>query len=563
MSRIRILPDEVVNKIAAGEVVERPASVLKELLENSLDAASTTVRITVRGAGVKTIRVEDDGEGMDREDLLLALERHSTSKLRGFADLAGVSTFGFRGEALPSIAAVSEMTITSRKASDLAAVRVETSGGIIKEVTETGSPPGTTVEVRKLFFNTPPRRKFLRSPATELSHIVQETLARALARPEVAFHLRDEDRVVFDFPPAAGLAERLSDAWGKDKAIPLLLLEGEDAGFSVSGFISSPETAVGYRKGLYIFVNRRPVSDRVIFSAVMDGCAARLSRGRYPTGVLFLEAAPGLVDFNVHPAKKEVKFACPLRVRELVKRATVSALLRSPPARSFYPVVERETIPKVGEDKEFTTVQAVLKLPSRGGESPEPLAPEERIVGQLRGTYLVVETAAGALVVDQHAAHERVLYEEFRRAMLSASAEKQVLLSPLTVELSPRAAAALAEMIPRLRSLGIEIEPFGRDVFAVTALPSILGSRPRQELVIDVLAGIEEWSGTPSDPREEVIKSLACREAVKARHSLSAPAGAVLWERLKRCGDPAICPHGRPVTLKLTWEEMERRFGRR
>lgn len=562
MSRVKILSDEVVNQIAAGEVVERPASVVKELLENALDAGARTVRVAVKGAGVKLIRVEDDGEGMSREDLLLALERHSTSKLEKASDLERVSTFGFRGEALPSIAAVSEMEITTRRPDELGGLRVTLSGGVIRELVETGAPPGTVVEVKRLFFNTPPRRKFLKSPATESGHIFRETAARALAYPEAAFSLREEDRDVFSLPLEAGLVERLAGLRGGDASAPFLSVSARSGGLAVSGLVSSPEDSVGYRGHLYLFVNRRPVSDRVIFSAVMKAFSVRLARGRYPSGAVFVEAEPGLVDFNVHPAKKEVKFSRPGKVHDLVKEAVESALRGVPPVRSFYPLSSPGGPPSAREPAPLSPAQSELELPSSDERPSRPLAPSDRILGQLRGSYLVVETAEGVLVVDQHAAHERILYEEFRRGLLDAPPDQQALLSPITVELDPVDAPELAARIPLLRSLGIELEPFGRNTFAVTSLPAFLGTRVRREIVADFLAGMGEWGDGP-EPREEAIKSLACREAVKARQNLSAPAGTALWERLRRCEDPSICPHGRPVSLKLGWEEIERRFGRR
>lgn len=563
MTRIRILPDEVINQIAAGEVVERPASVVKELLENALDAGAKTVRVIIAGAGVKLIRVEDDGEGMSREDLLLALERHSTSKLEKFSDLASVSTFGFRGEALPSIASVSRLKITTRKADELSGLRVETSGGAVRDVTEAGAPPGTTVEVKNLFFNALPRRKFLKTPGTETGHIIRETAARALAYPETAFRLIVEGKVVFDLPAAAGLAERLAGLWGRFRAESLAPISARRGAFAVSGLISPPDKSAANRRDLHIFVNRRPVTDRLIYSAVMQGYGVRLGRGRYPSGVVFLEAGTGMVDFNVHPAKKEVRFERPANVRELVREAVAAALKSSFVPRPFYPVSASVPVLSVGKEPDAPYHQPELELPAPGGGPPGRLERPDRILGQIRSSYLVVESRDGVLIVDQHAAHERVLYEEYHNALLGAVAETQALLSPITVELDPVRAARLADLIPKLSSLGIKVEPFGRDTFAVTELPSFLAGRLRREVVSEFLAGMEEQVLEAGDIREEALKALACREAVKARRNLAAPAGAALWESLSRCEDPSVCPHGRPITLKLGWEELERRFGRR
>ncbi len=568
MSRIKILPEAVINKIAAGEVVERPASVIKELVENALDAGAKTIKVSVKGGGLKSIRVEDDGCGMERDDLLLAFDRHSTSKLTTFSDLEEISTLGFRGEALPSIAGVSEMEVTTRPPGHLSAIRIVLRGGTIKDVGEVGAPEGTTVEVKRLFFNTPARRKFLKSPATEMGHVTAEVVSHALASPKVSFRLEKDGEALLEAPSAGGLAERLADLWGEETAKKMVPLKGRKEEVGLSGYISPPDRTETSRRGFYIFVNGRPVWDRMVFAAVREGYGPRLPHRRYPGGVIFLEMEGRGVDVNIHPTKREVRFVRPALVRGLVAGAVREALREARPIGSFYRPPPGDASSGVGESPEpYRAVQGEIDIfpgpPGGGEEESAPAASEFKIVGQVKESYVVVQFPDGIYIVDQHAAHERTLYEAFRKALEEGKAEVQPLLSPLPLDLGPRQAALLAERIPLLKRLGIEVEPFGGGSFIVTALPSLLTEPGREELVLEVIGDIGEWEKKAADPREEIIIRMACAAAVKARDRLAGIELERLIEELFECEDPTVCPHGRPTVLSLSWDDLEKRFGRK
>lgn len=580
MSRIRLLPEAVVNKIAAGEVVERPASVVKELVENSLDSGAKSIRVIVRGSGRRELRVEDDGSGMERDDLLLAFERHSTSKLRDFPDLEDLSTLGFRGEALPSIAGVSDLLITSRTADSPAAARLHIFGGTIKDLSEVGAPVGTVVEVRRLFFNTPARRKFLKTDRTELAHITARVIDHTLANPEVAFYYERDNEVVLDLPVSSSLKERLGDIWGVDTAGSLVPIQASGEEVSVSGFIMPPGLSATVRKGLSLFINRRPVQDRMLFGAVMEGYGAQLSGKRYATGVIFIEISGRSVDVNIHPAKREVRFSHPPLIRELVVRAVRDALKRDSAARMAYPIRPSAPVGRVGDsggpEPYLSSPPAERPLVFPFFSPGHPSAPETdksepdhlsaslyRILGQAAKRYVLVESSAGLIIIDQHAAHERIIYELFRRALLNEKMELQPLLAPINLDLDPRGAALLSAKIPIFREIGIEIEPFGSDSFIITTLPAILSGWNREELVLEVIDGPDDEGKKPADPREEIIIRMACLAAVKARTSLAPIELSRLVEELFDCEDPDHCPHGRPTMIVDSWAELEKRFGRR
>lgn len=571
MGRIRLLPEEVINKIAAGEVVDRPAAVVRELVENSLDAGSKRIDISVRGAGTREIRVADDGRGMERDDLILAFDRHSTSKLEKFADLDRISSMGFRGEALPSIAGVSRVRVTTRPPGALAASRIEIRGGAIRDVTEAGAPEGTEVEVRSLFYNTPARRKFLKTPRTELARITEEVTSHALANPGVAFSFRRDGEEVFALPAAAGLGERIGDLWGAEAAGALFPVRAADGELGVGGWLVKPDSAGRFRKGLTLIVNRRPIRDRMLAAAIGEGYGPRLSRGARPSGVIALELAGGSVDVNIHPAKREVRFSRPDRVRRLVSRAVEEGLRSLSGAGRFYPPPPPSSPGRVREAGVSPAAEPV-ELELFGGEAaspgPDPAGPEPSgpslyaLVGQAGNRYLVVESPRGVSLIDQHAAHERVLYERFRAALARDRVEVQPLLTPVNLELGPSRAARLAERTGLLAELGIEIEPFGGDSFIIRALPAILFDWNREELVLELISRLEE-GGETSDPREEIIIRLACLAAVKARRRLETPQLGRLVEELLACREPDCCPHGRPTMITLGWEELEKRFGRK
>ncbi len=570
MARIKLLPEEVINKIAAGEVVDRPASVVRELIENSLDAGATRIEVAVRGGGTREIRVIDDGCGMERDDLLLAFDRHSTSKLEKFSDLERIVSMGFRGEALPSIAGVSEVRVTTRPAEALSATRIEIRGGAIREVTEAGAPAGTEVEVKRLFFNTPARRKFLKTPRTETARITEEVISHGLANPAVAFSFQLDGEKVFTLPAVAGLRERIADLWGEEAAGKLIPVRGTEAGARLAGWVVDPDAAGLFRKGLTLVVNRRPIRDRMLAGAVREGYGHRLAGGGVPAGVIAIEVGAGEVDVNIHPAKREVRFSRPDLIRRLTVRAVEEGLNRRG-GEPFYRPAAGSTPGGVME------AAGTLPLPqdelelfpagrSPGGPEGEETVPAGRslhaLIGQAGNRYLLVESPRGVSLIDQHAAHERVLYERFREALSSARIEIQPLLTPVNLDLTPSRAARLEKEIAGLGELGIEIEPFGNDSFIIRALPAILFDWNREELVLELITRLEE--GRPAaDPREEIIIRLACLAAVKARQRLGTVELGRLVEELLACREPDRCPHGRPTMITLSWEELEKRFGRR
>ncbi len=570
MPRIRLLPEEVINKIAAGEVVDRPAAVVRELIENSLDAGAGRIEVAVRGGGTREIRVTDDGCGMERDDLILAFDRHSTSKLEKFSDLERISSMGFRGEALPSIAAVAEVRVTTRPPEALSAARIEIRGGAIRQVAEAGAPAGTEVEVKRLFFNTPARRKFLKSPRTEMARITEEVVSHALANPSVAFSFERDGEKVFSLPAVEGLKERLDDLWGREASGRLVAVGAGEGEVRIEGWIVEPSAAGLLRKGLTLIVNRRPIRDRLLFSAIREGYAHRLARGSFPAGVIALKISGNSVDVNIHPAKREVRFSRPDLVRGLMARAVAEGLSRQA-GEAFYRPAAGSTPPGsmagVGEPSAPLPVspgELELFFAGSGPAESGPAGPSSlhALIGQAGNRYLVVESPRGVSLIDQHAAHERVLYERFRAALPEGRIEVQPLLVPVNVELSPSRAARLAERIEVFGRLGIEIEPFGSDSFIIRALPAILFDWNREELVLELISQLE-GGRLPSDPREEIIIRLSCLAAVKARQRLDPGQLEKLVEELLACREPDRCPHGRPTMITFSWEELEKRCGRR
>jgi DNA mismatch repair protein MutL len=570
MPRIKLLPEEVINKIAAGEVVDRPAAVVRELVENSLDAGPTRIEVSVRGGGTREIRVVDDGCGMERDDLILAFDRHSTSKLEKFSDLERLSSLGFRGEALPSIAGVSEVRVTTRPEGTLSATQIEIRGGAIRQVAEAGAPAGTEVEVKRLFFNTPARRKFLKTPRTELARITEEVISHALANPRIAFSFKRDGEKVFTLPAAKGLQERIRDLWGEEAAARLVPVRAEEEEVAVAGWMVDPSAAGLLRKGLTLIVNRRPIRDRMLTAAVREGYGHRLIRGSVPAGVIALEVGGRAVDVNIHPAKREVRFSRPDLVRRLTIRAVSEGLSRRAGEPFYRPPVspgpagvkEPAGTPPASPD-ELELFPAGFASGRSVPESPGPAGPAlHALIGQAGNRYLVVESPRGVSLIDQHAAHERILYERFKGALPEGRIEVQPLLAPVNIELTPSRAARLAEQIETFSRLGIEIEPFGNDSFIIRALPAILFDWNREELVLDLISRLEEGR-TLSDPREEIIIRLSCLAAVKARQRLDSTQLGKLVEELLACREPDRCPHGRPTMITLSWQELEKRFGRR
>ncbi|MCX7887708.1 MAG: DNA mismatch repair endonuclease MutL, partial [Verrucomicrobiae bacterium] len=553
MSRIRLLPEHVVNQIAAGEVVERPASVVKELVENSLDADAHRITVAVKNGGRTAIVVTDDGWGMSRDDALLALERHATSKISRAEDLQEIRTLGFRGEALPSIAAVSRFTLTTRERGALSGTQIEVSAGRIVAVRDVGAAEGTVVEVRNLFFNLPARRKFLRSPATETAHVEHIVTLCALAHPSVAFRLTVDEREVFQLAPVGELLPRLRELYGAGFCEQLLPVESHGVA-TVRGFIGRPGVSRADRSQQLVFVNGRPVESRTINHALREAYHTVLMRGQFPVTFLFLELDPSLVDVNVHPTKREVRFRDEMAVRAAVTEAVRSAL--QPKAVAVKPL----PVSAAGANKPEATSGAILAAkptgqattPTAGGQEFSLLITELqtdegawRVIGVLGRLYVVVESPEGLVLVDQHAAHERVLFEKIMKQLADGCAPSQKLLLPQTLELEARDAAFLRTHLGTLQRLGIGISEFGQRTFLIDAVPPYFPLDNLLQTFRDIVDELRQTGEQIHARRlsEEKIATAVCRHAVKARDPLRGEELRALLEQLHRCDLPYTCPH--------------------
>jgi len=569
MGLIRILSEKVASQIAAGEVVERPASVVRELIDNSIDSGASRILIKIENGGRNLIRVADNGAGMDRDDLLLCAERHATSKINELSDLFSVRTLGFRGEAIPSIAAVSRMAITSRTPDQLAGFRLKLQGGKIKEIEETGAPLGTTVEVKDLFFNTPARKKFLRSAPTETDHIV-DTLSRiALPFTKLSFRLDDRDKILLSLPSVESDVSRLSALFGHEVAGSMIPMMKEIQGLRLSGYLSPPEWDRARGDHLFMYVNRRSVRERLLTHAVIEGYGSRLMKGRYPYAVIFIEIDPALVDVNVHPAKQEVRFHQNRLVHEAVKtvveeilRQQAAALFRVPSSASEGAM---ERVGRIEEPiGEYASTPAEVTI-SREPEPQVQLMIKESpvVLGQLKETYILCETKEGLLLVDQHAAHERRVFEKLKKSYDSATLECQPFLIPPTVEFSPSESRTILKKMEELSQLGITLEHFGGSTFMVRSVPNILVDVHWESFLREILPLLEEQGAVKGDQVVESLLSLmACHGAIRAGQRLSKEEMIALVEQLDEVEVPTNCPHGRPVFKRLSFYEIEKMFRR-
>ncbi|MEQ1851374.1 MAG: DNA mismatch repair endonuclease MutL [Chthoniobacteraceae bacterium] len=594
MSRIALLPEEVASQVAAGEVVERPASVVKELVENSLDAGATRVEVLIRRGGNSMIRVLDDGSGMDRDDALLCLERHATSKIRTGADLMAIHTLGFRGEALPSIASVSRFRLTTREHGALAGTEVLVNGGRLETVRDSGEPEGTQIEVRSLFYNLPARRKFLRTEQTEASHVEHVLQLQAIGHPRVGFVFVSDERIVHQLPVGQTLRERLRDLFGAPLAGELLEVpEGEIAGIRVSGFIGRAGVSRSTRQQQIIFLNGRPIENQTVSHALREGYHTALMKGQHPVTFLFIEMDPAAVDVNVHPAKREVRFRDPAHLREVIVQVIRQVLESdrgswtktfSPPAASA-PGPDL-TMPLIPVAEQVTLRRDWAQLPSQpatpaappdipGEAQPQPPAPsipqqprpqqDFKIIGILGRLYILMENASGLVLVDQHAAHERILFEEMRGRMEGQGVPTQRLLLPITLQVVPKDADWIQCNLDALARTGIVIEPFGTGTFKIDALPQFLAASDPPQLLRDIIDELRETSLQSSKLRlgEDMIAKTVCRHAVKANDVLREPECVRLIQDLLACELPYCCPHGRPTMIQLSYAELEKKFGRK
>ena len=545
MNIIHVLPPQVAASIAAGEVVERPASVVKELVENALDAGAAAISVEIAGGGLSLVRVSDNGCGMSRADAPQALERFSTSKIRTLADLGAIRTLGFRGEALAAIAAVARLTILTRTAAELEGTLVTASAGQVT-VEPAASPAGCSVAASDLFHNVPARRKFLKSPLRE-AELCQETVARyALAYPEVAFKLVVDGRGRLVAPPATAL-ERLGLALGREAAAEMLPIAWEAGELWVHGYASSPAVGRSRRDGQYFYLNRRPIRSGLLAIMLERPYAGRLPPGRSPLAVIYLDLDPALVDINVHPRKAEVRFAQERAVYQALGQAVSAAL-------APFPIQDTWGVP----GWPFPETPAAPVALAEGNTAYE-VAQQAEALGQVRNTYIVARAFDELIVVDQHAAHEAALTER-----LLAGEEAVQLSPPARLELTPREAELLTGHLGTLAELGLEVEPFGANSFLLRGLPASLAGQDAAALVDGLLA--ELAAGRDLDPdalREKLASKAACHAAVKAGDRLSLEQQQALLDELLAAWSPATCPHGRPALFRLTVEEIERRFLRR
>lgn len=614
--RIRILPKELIDRIAAGEVVERPASVLKELVENALDAEATAVTVTVEADPIDGIEVQDNGIGMTREEISLALRRHATSKIRSEQDLFMIRTLGFRGEALPSIAAVSDLVVESRARDEPLGVRVTYEAGLETDCRECGMAAGTRVLVKNLFRYTPARRKFLRSRQTETGHVLDLFVRLALSRPEVSFRLRKRTGAMcLNAPATVVLRERVAQVLGWETAEALCPVEAEQGEWWIEGLAAPPGIHRATAAGIHLFVNRRPIRDPGLVRALREAYPSALSRDRYPVAFLFLSVPHDQVDVNVHPTKQEVRFSDPLRARNLVLQAfedlgrrapwqgrrpgifrfgpaegsspspvgdgpspeatraaasppAAENLPRSPskpiPAESYRPPrldpspptpVVRETAPAAGPP---TSPEALWEPGARTGPS------SLRLIGQFRETYLVCESPEGLVLIDQHAAHERLAFETLERALGGSTLERQPLLTPALVELPPQQAEVFQAHLEFLAAFGFEIDAYGGAAFAVKAVPSLVAQADPASLCRDLAEEIftAERTNKLEDLRRGVLSRMACHSVVRAGQALAPGEMEALLAALSDNPDATMCPHGRPVRILLTLREIEKRFQR-
>ncbi|MGA2384675.1 MAG: DNA mismatch repair endonuclease MutL [Gemmatimonadales bacterium] len=581
--RIALLSDVVANRIAAGEVVERPASVVKELLENALDAGAHAVAVAIESGGKTLVRVADDGEGMGREDALLALDRHATSKIRSADDLVGIATFGFRGEALPSIAAVSRFELETADASGAVGTRLVATGGLVSTIEDAVRQPGTTVVVRSLFFNTPARRKFLRSARSEARAAAEAVTALALALPQLGVSMLADGKQVIEALPAPSLAERVAQLLGRRFAATLLPVAHEAGGVRITGLVQRPAEATPTGRAAYLFVNGRPFRDPFLVRSAERGYRATVPAGSRPSVILVLEVPAADVDVNVHPAKLEVRFrdryALEAAVEDAVHRALGDLVSAAPlgGAGSGPMPWEHQAVSASGPRAGSAPALPGLGEEGEGEEEGEPPAEEgearpqaegalaqSRILGQVHASYILVEAPDGLLIVDQHSAHERILYERTMRVLSEQADGAQKLLFPLTLRFTPAELDAVEVHADLLARLGYEIEGFGGASLIVHAVPAPHARFDAERCLRDVVADLAGGRfGGLANPLERFASTFACRAAIKAGQPLTEQEMRELVDRLFATELPAHDVHGRPTIVQLPRAELERRFGRR
>ncbi|MBI2846007.1 MAG: DNA mismatch repair endonuclease MutL [Chloroflexi bacterium] len=568
---IRVLDEKVASQIAAGEVVERPASAVKELIENAIDAGASEIKIEVRGGGRRLIRVIDDGSGIPAEEAELAFARHSTSKLSSAEDLRRITTLGFRGEALPSIASVSRLTMLTRPREQSEGILLRIEGGKMLAREKRGSPPGTVVTVSDLFYNTPARLKFLRQDSTETGHIADLVMRYAFAQPRLKITLLADGRTLFRSPGSGDLFETVVAAWGAETAKQLLPVEENEGGLRVSGLVGAPSLHRANSRQIVLLVNGRSIRDQSLSFALRQAYHTLLPTGRYPVAVLHLLIPPEEVDVNVHPAKTEVRFQKANEVFAAVQRAVRHTLTAGAPVpRISRPLAPETQTPQrqirwatVAADTEGRKGQLSFEVHRQPQvdekESPRKMPPL-RVLGQLAATYIISEGPGGMYLVDQHAAHERILYERLLAEGQGQGINSQGLLEPLTMELTPAEAGAVEEHRTTLAQWGFEIEPFGGATYLLRAVPAVLTSRDPVKALHLVL---DEAAQNSAKWEEAFVISLACHSAVRAGQTLGEQEMRDLLRQLEETESPRTCAHGRPTMIHMSAEQLEKEFRRR
>jgi DNA mismatch repair protein MutL len=592
--RIHILPESLANQIAAGEVVERPASVVKELIENSLDASASEILVEIEKGGKTLVRVTDNGCGMKKDDAFLSLERHATSKVRSAADLFALHTMGFRGEALPAIASVSRLRLTTRSVDDEAGWQIYAEGGTIRQAEAVGTVAGTVVEVRSLFFNTPGRRKFLRKEETEFGHIADVVARLALARPDIHFRLSHNGRTYLEAYRHKRLEERAAALLGRGVARDLLEVEADSGhGEMLVGLLGAPGISRSTTGQIYTYVNGRFVRDRVVQHAILEAYRSLLEKRRYPVAVLFLDMPPEAVDVNVHPTKHEVRFRNQQQIHDFIVAALRERLQHvlietSAPGRFTQPPPAPSSAPYPGATTDYrariqeslsafnervaatpaiaavATVKGEMTGWSSGRAGETPLPEGWRLIGQHLNSYLLCQVQDELVLVDQHAAHERIGFERLRRQLAAGRIERQNLLFPVVLELEHREAAVFSEHLVDFARFGFEVAAFGGRSFSVTALPALFAEVDVERLVRDLAAELNEIgrSGQLDDEIERILAVLACHSMVRANQALSVSEMQRLLQDLAEIDFGSCCPHGRPVMHRLSRREIEKLFHR-
>lgn len=572
MNTIRILPEKVASQIAAGEVIERPASVVRELIDNSIDAKADRITVKIEKGGKGLIKVSDNGIGMSRDDLLLCIERHATSKIRTASDLMQITSFGFRGEAIPSMASVSRMQITSLPQKELLGNRVKISGGKLLAIEEVGAAPGAIVEIRDLFFNIPARRKFLKTKATEMNHITDTVLRAAMPFPNISFRLEDGEKRILHLPASQDPLLRLALLMGREAGQSILSGEEEQKDLHITIHAAPADFARNRADRLFVYVNGRNIKDRFVTKAIMEGYGQRLMKARYPQALVFIEIDPSQIDVNVHPTKQEIKFQNGQKVFRAIADTVNKTLAPASHTVGGSQVNENRNAlktnpsPPVISEHSETYDQRLMPKPRLSSEKPPfQLAKTEgpQIIGQLGNMYILCQIEDGLLMVDQHAAHERVVYETLKKSLLSSRVQIQNLLIPHEIEFSLKEKGMLLHKGDLLARFGVELDHFGGNTFLLRAVPALLKNVNWHTLISEFISNLEE-GGQPDDAHimDKAVTLMACHGAIRAGQRLTPAEMSNLMNQLKDMDLPTNCPHGRPIFKHFTYTEMSKMFKR-